>query len=257
MASDLLWMESPFCHLQHGGAPTSKGGIPFRSKIVSKVFYANPCGSIGIDRAFVVKMPPHSMTPTTAQRGILLVLLALLATLSAPLRAADMTPAEAQIIAERICSFAHFVEWPAKKFAKADSPIVIGIYGADVLAGLVRETIQDRHIKDHAVVVKQVSALEEMPACHVLFISRTENGQLPRVLGPIRHSGVLSIGESDSFLNRGGVINLIEVGGAVRFQISVDAARRERLNISSKLLQLSLPENGSIVAASESGMSHP
>src|SRR5436305_1622764 len=82
-----------------------------------------------------------------------------------------MTAAEAQVIAERICTFPHFVEWPAKKFGAADAPFVIGVFGADSVTGLLRETMQDRRIKERPVVIKQVLATEEMPGCHMIFVS--------------------------------------------------------------------------------------
>src|SRR5262249_21038389 len=43
------------------------------------------------------------------------------------------------------------------------------------------------------------------------------------------------------FLARGGVVNFVNPGGQVRFQISAEAAAREKLVVSSKLLQLAVP----------------
>jgi hypothetical protein len=37
------------------------------------------------------------------------------------------------------------------------------------------------------------------------------------------------------------VINFVTAGNAVRFQISNEAAARDKLSVSSKLLQLSMP----------------
>ena len=165
-------------------------------------------------------------------------------------RASDSGLGDAQVIAERICSFPHFVDWPAKKFSQPDAPFVIGIFGADAITGVLREIMQDRRIKDHPVVIKQVLAVEELPGCHIVYVSRSENAQLGRVLGAMRRIGVLTIGQSDNFLSRGGVINLVNVDGSIRFQISLDSARREHLNVSSKLLQLSLTPNGSVATAS-------
>lgn len=184
------------------------------------------------------------MLPSPASRSLLCGFLAVLFALSSEVVAGEMTAEEAQIMAERICTFPHFVEWPAKRFAPNDGPFVIGILGNDPIAGPLRETIQDRKIKDRTVVIKQILANEEIPGCHIIFISRSENAQLGKLLGMTRRAGVLSIGESDNFLSRGGVINFIDVSGTIHFQINLDAARRERLNISSKLLQLSYPQNG-------------
>ena len=51
-------------------------------------------------------------------------------------------------------------------------------------------------------------------------------------------SGVLTIGEAEGFAAQGGIINFKMEEGRVRFEINVEAATRENLRISSKLLTL-------------------
>lgn len=148
---------------------------------------------------------------------------------------------EFQKKAEFINSFTRFVEWPARKFPTAESPFVIGVFGTDSLTTLLQETIQDRQIKGRPAVIKHLMNKEELRACHVLFISRSERDRLGPILGEVRRENVLTVGECDNFLGKGGVINFITVGGQVRFQISLEAAMREKLNVSSKLLQLAIP----------------
>jgi len=156
---------------------------------------------------------------------------------------------EFQKKAEFITSFTRFVEWPARKFALPDSPFVIGVYGSDNLTTLLQEALQERRIKDRPVVVRHLQNKEELRACHVLFISRSERDRLGSILAEVRRENVLTVGESDNFLGKGGVINFVNVGSTVRFQISTEAAAREKLAISSKLLQLSVAASGSISTA--------
>ncbi|HEU5335061.1 MAG TPA: YfiR family protein, partial [Terriglobales bacterium] len=47
---------------------------------------------------------------------------------------------------------------------------------------------------------------------------------------------VLTVGDSGDFLPLGGVINFVVEQDRVRFEISLAAAQRQRLKISSKLL---------------------
>ncbi|TCO87035.1 uncharacterized protein DUF4154 [Chthoniobacter flavus] len=148
---------------------------------------------------------------------------------------------EFQKKAEFINSFTKFVEWPARKFAQPDSPFVIGVYGADNISALLQESIQERLIKGRPVVIKHLLNKEELHSCHVLFISRSERDRLGPILAEVRRENVLTVGECDNFLEKGGVINFVTVGGQVRFQISTDAAAREKLSVSSHLLQLALP----------------
>jgi len=148
---------------------------------------------------------------------------------------------EYQKKAEFITSFTRFVEWPERKFAQPDSPFVIGVYGSDSISSQLQEALQGRQIKGRPVVVRHLQNKEELHACHVLFISRSERDRLGPILGEVRRENVLTVGESENFLPKGGVINFVNAGGAVRFQISIEAATREKLTVSSKLLQLSVP----------------
>jgi hypothetical protein len=178
--------------------------------------------------------------PRWALRCVLLAAWAVFA----PVLAFAQSPAdvrEYQKKAEFISSFTRFIEWPERKFPQASSPFIIGVYGTDNITSLLEEAIQDHQIKGRPAVIKHLLNKEELHSCHVLFISHSERDRLGPILGEVRRENVLTVGECDNFLTKGGVINFVNVGGQVRFQISIDAASREKLVVSSKLLQLAMP----------------
>jgi hypothetical protein len=148
---------------------------------------------------------------------------------------------EFQKKAEFINSFTRFVDWPARKFADPNAPFVFGVYGSDNISALLQESLQDRQIKGRPALVKHLLNRQELRACHVLFISRSECDRLGPILGEVRRENVLTVGECDNFLNKGGVINFVTIGGQVRFQINSESVAREKLVFSSKLLQLGIP----------------
>jgi hypothetical protein len=53
-----------------------------------------------------------------------------------------------------------------------------------------------------------------------------------------RTAPVLTVGESPDFIAQGGIINFVRGAGMMRFEIDQEAARRARLQISSRLLRL-------------------
>ena len=74
-----------------------------------------------------------------------------------------------------------------------------------------------------------------------LFISRSEEENLPQILRGIQERSILTIGEMASFASRGGIINFVKKDkGRVGFEISLDEQRRRGLTISSKLLNLAI-----------------
>ena len=140
-----------------------------------------------------------------------------------------------------LCKFAKFVEWPSHKFTQPDSPLIIGVVGADPFGALLEEAAQDNRINDRTVTVRHVESMEELRKCHIIFVCRSESSRLGPILSEVRGDNVLTVGESDQFASRGGMINFIMVGGAVRFQINDSAARHAGIKISSKLQILAVP----------------
>jgi hypothetical protein len=143
--------------------------------------------------------------------------------------------------ADYILSFTRFVEWPAEKFADPAAPFVIGVFGISDITVLLQEALQKRPAKGRPVVIRHFWNKREFSSCHVLFISRSAQNRLDRIIRHVTGENVLTVGECDDFIPRGGMINFVNVADCVRFQIGAEAAAREKLTISSKLLQLAVP----------------
>jgi hypothetical protein len=156
---------------------------------------------------------------------------------SAP-SAREQPALEYQVKAAFLYNFAKFVEWPPQKAGAADSPLIIGILGKDPFAGALEAAVEGKKFNQHALVVRHVSSPAEARACHLLFISRSEDNRLPAIVKELSDSPVLTIGESDKFIARGGMINFIMVDNKVRFEINPEAAGEAGLRISSKLLHV-------------------
>ena len=54
----------------------------------------------------------------------------------------------------------------------------------------------------------------------------------------LRGANVLTVGESDSFISLGGMINLAMKDNKIRPEVNLAAAERAHLQISSKLLRI-------------------
>ncbi len=164
--------------------------------------------------------------------------------LASPATRAQMAP-EYEVKAGFLYNFAKFVTWPPNVFADPNSPIVIGILGADPFGQgigqvLARETAQGRPIR-----VREIAQVEDgRPECHVLFVSQSERRNLPKILRTLAATPVLTVGDNEDFAALGGIIQFYLDQGHVRFIINVAASRRAGLKISSQLLRLArvLPE---------------
>jgi len=149
---------------------------------------------------------------------------------------------EYQVKAGFLFNFAKFVDWPPHKFNEPDSPLIIGIVGDDPFGGLLEEAVQDKTINDRSVMVQHIATMEELRKCHIIFVCRSESDRLGPILAEVRGDNVLTVGETDKFISKGGMINFVMVGDKVRFQINDSAARRAGLKISSQLSSVALPQ---------------
>ena len=147
-------------------------------------------------------------------------------------------PSEYQLKAVFLYNFAKFVEWPAESFADDQSPIILGILGEDPFGDTIDQIIKGKTIKDRELTIKRFEKIEKLEACHILFISSSEEKRLEEILETLRDSSVLTVGEMKQFARSGGMINFTVRESKIRFEINVDAAERAKLKISSKLLKL-------------------
>ena len=146
-----------------------------------------------------------------------------------------------QVKALFLFNFSKYVDWPSEAFATANAPIVIGVIGGSVEGKFLRElarTVQAKNVDGRSILVRQIQTLEDLDKCHVLFIRSSEKTRLGEILGGLKTRPVLTVSETDQFLEEGGVINFVKKEGKIRLEINLDAARQANLQISSKLLNV-------------------
>ena len=65
--------------------------------------------------------------------------------------------------------------------------------------------------------------------------------QQAAILSRVATKNILTVGETEEFLQQGGIVRFVMVEDAVRFELFLDNAERARLQISSRLLLLARP----------------
>jgi hypothetical protein len=170
----------------------------------------------------------------------LLLLLALTAGLWAPQAYAQAAaaPTEQQLKAVYVFNFSHFVTWPAESFATPTEPFVIAVLGGDAIAAQVEEAVRDEKLDAHPLVVRRLRAGDEIPACHILFIDRSQGGQLQQILARVKQRETLIVSDLQDAARRGAIIEFANENNRIRLVINADTAHGAGLTISSNLLRL-------------------
>ena len=151
---------------------------------------------------------------------------------------AEPPPSEYQVKAAFLINFPKYAEWPAEAFAETNSPIVIATLGESKVTTELQKLIPGRTVNGREIVLKSLATGEESGVCHILFISAAEQQQSPGLLAKLNHTGILTVGESDSFLESGGILNLARRDQKIGLEVNLAAASSSRIKISSKLLSL-------------------
>ena len=180
---------------------------------------------------------PFLNTPRWHGRAWLISLFILLGVglFAAQLRAQDFK--ESDVKAAFLYHLTQFVEWPPEAFPAVEDPLVIGILGADPFGEALDEIVRDEVVKNRKLKVERFHSMEEITVCHILFISQSEAGRLDQVFSSLKGRKILTVGDTEGFAQRGGVVRFLTEKNKVRLRINIEAAKAASLTISSKLLR--------------------
>ncbi len=148
----------------------------------------------------------------------------------------DAQTAEYRVKAAFLYKFGGYVEWPQGVFAKPDSPIAIGVIGADALAEELARIVAGRTINGRPVTVRKLRPGEAVARLHVLFVGRSDSSRLADILAAAKGQPLLTVTESEEALELGSMINFVVVEDKVRFDIAPPPSESSNLKISARLL---------------------
>src|ERR1700719_2247446 len=172
-------------------------------------------------------------------------LAALLFALHPTISSAQSQVDEYRLKAAFLFHFTQFVEWPTGSLGNADAPFVICIAGEDPFRGGLEETVQGKSVASRPVRIRHIKRVQEGQECRVLFIGKSESEGISPLTATLRNMPVLTVGESDDFLKKAGIIRFCVEDRKIRFEVNQEAAETVNLKISSRLLLLAKTVVGS------------
>lgn len=144
---------------------------------------------------------------------------------------------EYEVKSAYLYNMALFTDWPTHALGPVGGFVNVCVIGPDPFGPLLTP-LESKRIQNRPVRVLRLSAGADAQVCHVAFVALSDKDRLIQVLAPLRHLPVLTVGESASFIDAGGIIRLVPRTGRIGFQISRQAIRDSGLQVSAKLLRL-------------------
>jgi YfiR/HmsC-like len=148
---------------------------------------------------------------------------------------------EYKIKAGYLYNFTKFVTWPTVNGATFN----LCILGADPF-GTVLDPIEKKSAFTRSIRVFRLDEADFLSPsnlktdCHILYVSAANNQKM--VFAKIQanpHKGeTLVVGESQAFVEEGGMIGFVNRNGKIKLQINLYSVKNTGLKISAKLLEV-------------------
>jgi hypothetical protein len=164
---------------------------------------------------------------------------ALVAAAAAAPRAGLAQPGQSQALERRVKAaflykFLGYTEFPAAAFADAASPVTIVVAGSDEMLSELGAISAGRSVNNRPIAVRALRDNEAGGVAHLLFVAGSDCSRA-RAATRATHA-LLVVTECDNGLQQGSVINFRIVDDHVRFDVALDAAERNGVKLSSRLL---------------------
>jgi hypothetical protein len=110
--------------------------------------------------------------------------------------------------------------------------------GADPFGARLDEAVRNERVGDHPILVHRLQPGEELTHCQLLFVDRSQTGQLAQLLAATRGRPILTVSELEGAAERGVMVQFVTEDRKIRLRINERSAHAAGLTISSKLLRL-------------------
>ena len=164
-------------------------------------------------------------------------MLALLLVPGMPGLAQDARP-EADLKAAFLFNFTKFIEWPAEAFENEKAPLSVGVYGDEKFTQTLQELLSDKTAHGRSFTVKRLINPQDAKTCQILFFREPETRKMRAVYDTIKRMPILTVGETEGFLEQGGMFNFFFEDKQLRFEVNQTTVENAKLTVSSKLLRL-------------------
>lgn len=138
-----------------------------------------------------------------------------------------------------LLNFPKFVHWPANTLPGEGTAFAFCVLTGESLAPF-SEALEGKKILSRSISVLDARHVERLQECRLLFIGDSERLRVPAILSQVRDQPTLTVSTMDNFIDRGGMIGLLQADGHVKFEINLRAALAAGLPIDARMADLAI-----------------
>jgi hypothetical protein len=149
---------------------------------------------------------------------------------------------EYRVKAAFVYRFPQFVTWPPSA-TTGSATLDLCIARPSPFGSELEQLVQGEMVDGRGLRVREIAGPDALTGCHALFVGK-DAAAARQVLQAAVGRHILTVGESDRFLNDGGIIVLRVINRRVRFEVDAVNARKSGLRIEAQLLNLAVAVRG-------------
>jgi len=155
--------------------------------------------------------------------------------LVSPLLAYSQSNDSAVIKAALSYNFAKYTQWPDSAIA---DELTLCYFNSVYQVGF--EKFADKKINVKTVQSRQLTTIDDVDGCQLLYIDSENQTILPQLLTYLKAKPILTVSDMPGFIDSGGMIEIVSKANKFRFKVNLLQLQQHDLTISSQVLKLAI-----------------
>ena len=172
-------------------------------------------------------------SPVSSRRRVAVTAVVMLAAMCASAQAQSVAAPELK--AAFLLNFAKFTHWSG---LQADEVLALCVIDDDRVGDALTQSVRGQTIEGRALAVRRPKADGPIQTCHLLFVPGSDPRKVLTKIDRVKELPVVTVSDARGFAESGGMIELFEENGKMRFSINVETVHRSGVKLSSRLLDL-------------------
>ena len=131
-----------------------------------------------------------------------------------------------------------FVEWPPSPANTTKTPFQLCTVGDYPFGTRLAQEVGGVTVGGRKIELRWAHKEQELGSCEMVFFSRSEAKRYEKILDGLKEKSVLTVGETEGFLEAGGMVELSFENDRLQMEVNLVAVRKASLKVDARLLAL-------------------
>jgi hypothetical protein len=145
---------------------------------------------------------------------------------------------EYQLKAMYLRKIPSFVEWPPSAANTSKAAFQMCTLGDYPFGSRLAQEVGGVSVNGRMIELRWVHKEQELNGCEVIFFSRSEAKRYEKILDGLKEKSVLTVGETEGFLEAGGMVEFRFENNRLQMEVNLVAVRKASLKVDARLLAL-------------------